>query len=352
MLGWHRVLPACIIAHLPGAVRGLAVRIESVVTSVSWIPRDAVTGLTRFPFELVGHYDAPPPELLGDLEALRAADGFRFANELRGWIDVEDGRIVAFGQSGGGRIGATTLALGRRQAVIRAVALPDLRLEPEVTTTSVRFVQTAGGRTGMPAPRRVHGRPFVQIAAPLAWTTLALTLTPDSARYELVGASPFPRHWVYDAEGRLASKTGLIDFDHWYRDAFGHGTPWGGEESPAVVTAVESALERSLSAQLLAGRATPPVRRLATGETLVEQGQRGDELFLLFDGVLAVEIDGETVGEMCPGSILGEQALFSGGRRVATLRAVTPCRLFVVTPDQLAPAALEQLARSRRPASD
>ena len=42
-------------------------RIESSVTSVSWIPRDAITGLTKLPFDLgVAHYDLPPPDVMTD----------------------------------------------------------------------------------------------------------------------------------------------------------------------------------------------------------------------------------------------------------------------------------------------
>ena len=71
-------------------------RIESSVTSLSWIPSEAVKGMTRLPFDMgVAHYDPPPPDVLEDLEALRKADRFRFANALRAWIEVEDGRVVA-----------------------------------------------------------------------------------------------------------------------------------------------------------------------------------------------------------------------------------------------------------------
>ncbi|MGH8986031.1 MAG: hypothetical protein ACRDY6_19450, partial [Acidimicrobiia bacterium] len=90
-------------------------RIESSITTISWIPSEAVTGMTRMPFVMgVAHYDDPPPEVIDDLEALRAADRFRFANELRAWVEVQDGRVVDAGYSGGGRIGATTLRLGKR----------------------------------------------------------------------------------------------------------------------------------------------------------------------------------------------------------------------------------------------
>jgi hypothetical protein len=138
-------------------------RIESSVTTISWIPSEAVTGMTKMPFEMgVAHYDEPPPETIDDLDALQAADRFRFANDLRAWIDVGGGRIVDAGYAGGGRIGATTMQLGKRQATFAATALPDLQREPEIKQGSVRFVQTAGGRTGVPAPRRVNHAPFVQ----------------------------------------------------------------------------------------------------------------------------------------------------------------------------------------------
>src|SRR5437660_198714 len=183
-------------------------RIESSVTSISWIPSEAVTGMTKLGFEVgLGHYDPPLPDVVDDLEALRSADRFRFANELRAWIEVDDGQVVAWGHSGHGHIGSTTLQVGPKAVVFPAVAFPDLQPEPEVSDTAVRFVQTAGGRTGVPAPRRVRRPPFVQVAAPLAWSTLALTIRADgSSDWEVVGASPFPRHWVYDRSGALAAK--------------------------------------------------------------------------------------------------------------------------------------------------
>jgi hypothetical protein len=51
-------------------------RHESSVTSLSWIPSEAVTGGTRVAFDAgFTHYDEPPPGDLGDIERLRAADG-------------------------------------------------------------------------------------------------------------------------------------------------------------------------------------------------------------------------------------------------------------------------------------
>jgi CRP-like cAMP-binding protein len=73
------------------------------------------------------------------------------------------------------------------------------------------------------------------------------------------------------------------------------------------------------------------------------------QLFLLFDGVLRVEVDGKPVAEVGPGAILGEMALLHQGRRMATLRAVTPCRVAVVSKDRIDRQALEQLAKGRMP---
>ena len=324
-------------------------RIESSVTSISWIPSEAVTGMTKLPFEAgISHYDAPPPDVIDDLDALRTADRFRFANELRAWIEVEDGRIVGYGQEGRGHIGSTTMRLVKRPVVFEAIPFPDIRPEPQVADDGVRFVQTAGGRTGVPTPRRVDRPPFVQIAAPAAWTTLALTIRRDgTSEYDLVGASPFPRHWIYGHSGELVAKSGMIDFNDWYRNAFGSHSPWGDEESPAVMTAAETALERQLS-RIIMGGARPEIRTLRPGDTLVNQGEPGHELFLLLDGVLIAKVDGREVAELGPGAILGERAILEGGTRTATLRAVTPAKVAVASADQLDRAALTEVSAGHR----
>jgi hypothetical protein len=325
-------------------------RIESSVIAMSWIPSEAVGGMTRLPFDMgVARYDVPPPEELDDLDALREADRFRFANELRAFIEVEDGRIMSYGHLGKGHIGSTTIRMGPKAVVFAAVPFPDLRPEPEVSDTEVRFVQTAGGRTGVPAPRTVRRPPFVQIAAPLAWSTLVLTIRADgSSDWEVAGASPFPRHWIYDHTGVLAAKSGMIDFKSWARTAFGKYTPWGDEDSPALVTVAETALERRLSATIMQAGTKPEIRSLAAGRTLVEQGEPGDSLFLLLDGVLDVEVDGEKLAEVGPGAILGERAVLEGGARTATLRAVTRVKVAVAPADQVDREALAEVSLGHR----
>jgi len=327
-------------------------RIESSVTAISWIPSDAVEGMPKLPFELgVARYDEPPPDRLeaGDVERLRAEDRFREANHLAAWIEVEDGKIVGHGYEGTGLVGSTTLSLGITDITIPGVAFEVLRTEPEEQGDGVRFVQTVGGRAGFPAPRRVVGRPFVRIQSATAWTTLALTIRADgSSEHQLVGASTFPRHWIYDRDGNLDAKSGTIDFKAWYREEHGERTPWGDEESDAFVTAAESALEREISRELMAGKMISDHRMLEPGETLVEQGAPGDELYLVLDGVLVVEIDGEEVAEIGPGAIVGEKSLLEGGTRTATLRARTRGRIAVIPAELIDRQELQDLAATRR----
>ncbi len=326
-------------------------RYESQVTSLSWIPSEAVTGGSRLAFDAgFTHYDEPPPGELGDVERLRATDRFRFVNVLRAWIDVDgSGHVTGSGYSGGGLQGSTMVKLGAMRHRFLAVKLPDLQRDPQPGDGWVRFVQTAGGRTGIPAPRRVRRRPYVQWQAPLVWTTLSLTLHVDGrSEFALTGASRFPRHWVYDGSGQLSHKSGLTDFRGWYRKSFDRHSPWGDADSPALVTAVETALERSLSVQLMHGAARPNIRQVKAGEVLVRQGEVGTSIYLVLDGVIRVDRNGERLAEYGPGALLGERAYLEDGLRTSTLLAVIPSRVASAEASQFDRAALIELSRGHR----
>jgi Cyclic nucleotide-binding domain len=200
-----------------------------------------------------------------------------------------------------------------------------------------------------PLPDVLGDRPYVQWNSPLVWTTLSLTLYADGrAEYALTGASRFPRHWVYDDSGKLAAKSGLTDFHDWYRKSFGRYTPWGEQDSPALVTTVETALERALSTRLMRGGAKPRIRRIKPGTVLVRQGEPGTDIYLVLDGVVRVERDGERLAEYGPGALLGERAHLEGGARTSTLTAVTACRVASADASQFDRAALEELAGGHR----
>ena len=322
-------------------------RIESSVTSVSWIPSEAVTGTTRIPFGLgMTHYDDPPPDKWEDLDSVLGAEGARFANDLRAWVDVEDGKITGYGQTGGGRLSSTLVRLWGMRVQVEAVAYPELRPEPVVGDDFVRFSQTAGGRPGVPAPRLVKDAPFVKTEGPTVWTTLALTIYADgSTGHELVGASAFPRHWIYDADGVLAGKSALIDFKTWYRTAGLARSPWRGLENEVVATEAETALERRLSLIIMreGGRA-PRVTNLKAGATILTEGEAADDIVLVLDGMVEVEAAGSVLAKLGPGAVLGERASLEQGRRTATVRALTNCRVVSYLAADLSVEDLRELA--------
>ncbi len=104
-------------------------------------------------------------------------------------------------------MGSTTVRLGALSYRFQAVKLPDIRRDPSTATAGCGSCRPSGAGPGCPAPRRVRRKPFVQWQAPLVWTTLSLTLHADgTAESAMTGASPFPRHWVYDADGRAVAQ--------------------------------------------------------------------------------------------------------------------------------------------------
>jgi hypothetical protein len=325
-------------------------RVESQVTSVSWIPSEAVSGPMKAGFAAgVSHYDRPPPSRLGNLSEMRDDDAFRFANELIAWAEFEGSTPTQFGQRGGQVLGSTTIRLGPLDATFAAIPMPDLRPDPVVEGGQVTFTQTVGGRTALPIPRRTTKPPFLRLQPPLVWTTLRLTLHADgSATPELAGASPFPRHWVYDASGAVAFKAGVADWRSWLGQPSWTATPWGEQDSPVVVAAAESELERELSTVLMHGARQPKIRKLQEGEVLTEQGAPGDSLFLLLDGILDVTHDGRSLGPLGPGAIVGERAVLEATPRTATLTALTRVTVAEAPADTIDRDALARLSERHR----
>jgi len=318
-------------------------RIEASATAITWLPLAALEGIPVIPLELaVAHYDKPPDEVVPDLDELRRQDAFREANELNAWLEVDGGRVVDYGQAGRSLIGEGP-ELEEQQVFFPAVEFPVIQPQPEVGDTWARFTQTVGGRIGLPAPRRVVGRPYFHLGAVSAWTTVELVIHADgTTETRLVAASPFPRHSLYGADRRLVDVLGGDEFE--LGDG---GTPWGEECTPAFADAVESELERMLAASILREGAKLVRRRVARSETLVEQGETGRELFVLLDGVFDVEIDGDVVAQVGSGAILGERAVLGDGRRTATLRAVRSSRVAVIGPDAISRPQLEEISAAR-----
>lgn len=325
-------------------------RIESSVTSVSWIPSEAISGFNRLPMDLgLGHYDPAPPDHVDDdvLDELQRADRLRAANRLCAWIEVEQGHIVDAGYSGRAVVGSTTAGIGRAKITFPGVGFPVLQSEPEIDGDAVRFVQTVGARTGAPLPRRIDRPPYVRITGPTTWVTLALEIHGDgSVRHEVVGASPFPRHWIYDHTGTLVEKSGLTDWTEWTRVHDHDRSPWHGVERDAVITQVESEFERALSNELMGMK--PRISELAPGGLLTRQGEPGDEIHLVLDGMFQVDVDGAIVAEIGPGAIVGERAALERGLRTSTVRAATAAKVATVGVGQFDASELAVVAAGHR----
>ena len=81
----------------------------------------------------------------------------------------------------------------------------------------------------------------------------------------------------------------------------------------------------------------PPVN-FPIGATVFEQGKTSDVALLLINGRLDVEVESRgqrrEVGQVHPGELVGEQALFSrGGERSATVRASTASSCLLLSPE-------------------
>ena len=70
-------------------------------------------------------------------------------------------------------------------------------------------------------------------------------------------------------------------------------------------------------------------------------------MYLVLDGVIEVIVDGEVVGELGPGAIVGERAQLEEGARTASLRAKTAAKVIGVAGEELNREALEQVAAER-----
>jgi hypothetical protein len=328
-------------------------RLTAEATCLSWIPRTAVEGAFKLPFGLgVAHYDKPPPDASPDVDALLCADAIRFANQVRAWIDVEDGHISGHGMSGGGRLGSTTVRLKNAGMTFAGVALPDLVDPPEVLADGVRFRQTCGGHTGAPVPRATPHPPYVRLSAPIAWSTIVLTLHADgTAESKIADASVFPRHYLYDAAGRLTDKTALIRYKDWLHRSEQQHSPWAGVYQPVPTAGVKAEAERSLADAILVSGSYKQ-HHLPPGAMLSEQPIRDDQVAVLLDGLLAVLIDGEPAVELGPGAVLDPSRRSLESRQHARIRAQTAVRLAVLPRDGLDNDALlavasEQTSRLR-----
>jgi len=292
------------------------------------------------------HYDPPPPLTVTDLEAMRGRGEFRFANILRAWIHVQDGKICDYGYAGGVRMGLTPITAGPLHVMLPTKPNAVIQHSPQLTGDAVTFIQTAGGRPAFSFLKPSLRWPFLVTRPFTVWTTIELTIKADgSYRQRLVGSSPFPRHWLYDDGGHLVEKAALTRAKLWLNTVFGTHTPWGGQDQMPVVAPPETELERALSERIMQGGEHPAIRTIPAGKYLFRQAEEGTSVAVILDGNFEVRVNGQAVGQVGPGTVVGERASLEDGRRTADLCALTEGRVAEAGPGTLSAEQLTELTQ-------
>jgi potassium-dependent mechanosensitive channel len=99
------------------------------------------------------------------------------------------------------------------------------------------------------------------------------------------------------------------------------------------------------------------LHRFYPGESIVRQGEGGDSLFILDEGVVSVRVKFDTrtrpieVARMGAGNFFGEMALLTGEKRTASIISLTETRLYEITKEDIAPL-LEEEPRISKVLSD
>jgi CRP/FNR family transcriptional regulator, cyclic AMP receptor protein len=80
----------------------------------------------------------------------------------------------------------------------------------------------------------------------------------------------------------------------------------------------------SIDFQMLANAGFPPAR-FAMGDVIFAGGDKGDAMYVIRSGEVAIERGGHVMESLGPGNIFGEMALIDGSPRSVTVRAKTDC---------------------------
>ena len=69
---------------------------------------------------------------------------------------------------------------------------------------------------------------------------------------------------------------------------------------------------------------------LAPGQTLLREGEEGDDVLLVIEGEASVSVGGMLIGTIGPGDCVGEMSLLDNAPRSATVMSVGPLRALVI----------------------
>jgi CRP-like cAMP-binding protein len=75
----------------------------------------------------------------------------------------------------------------------------------------------------------------------------------------------------------------------------------------------------------------PELIKLKPGEILITEGQNDKTIYMIREGMVKVSKLGKTICELAPGQFIGELSIISGKPRTATVTAITPCSIAVIS---------------------
>lgn len=81
-------------------------------------------------------------------------------------------------------------------------------------------------------------------------------------------------------------------------------------------------------------RSSNGFKQVAQGETLINEGDDADHVFVIIEGRAEAFVDGQKVGDVAKDEIFGAMAVFTNEKRSATVIASEPCTVMLIPRDQ------------------
>lgn len=79
----------------------------------------------------------------------------------------------------------------------------------------------------------------------------------------------------------------------------------------------------------------PELIKLKPGEVLITEGQNDKTIYMIKEGMVKVSKLGKTICELTPGQFIGELSIISGKPRTATVTAIAPCTIAIISESKI-----------------